>query len=178
MELIQKPMEALQKAEVGKFYINSKGSTIATVLGESMFPIIQDGWKVKIKPVNTKEIACGDVIAFGQNNLICHRLFGKFKWNKKIYLIHKGDSKNAPCGLFEEKDLVGKITEVFDKDDNKINEERWQKSFDYSVKMRLIGYIYLLLFLAKRALFGKGQNKLTQRISKLFWHFSEKIISF
>lgn len=135
-----------------------------------MYPTFKDGWKVKVKSVDVKEIACGDVVVFSKNELICHRIFGKFRWNKKIYFIHKGDSK-VIGRVFEEKDLVGKVIEVFDADGRKIDERIWQRSFDSSVKTKLLSYIYLPLFLTKRVFFGKRQNRFTHWIRRAFWKF-------
>lgn len=154
--------------KIFKFYLLKEGFSILRLTGNSMHPTLMDNWKVKVKPVETKEITSGDIIVFDQNELICHRIIGKLNWNKKLYFIHRGDSQKAGK-IFEEKDLVGKVVEVFDTDDKRIDEKIWHKSFDSISKFKLLGYIYFILFLTKRAFFGKRQNRLTRWTRRFFW---------
>lgn len=155
--------------QVYKFYLNSNNDkAIFTLEGDSMSPTLKAGWKVRVKPVGAKEINCGDIAVFSRKELICHRIIGKFRWNKKIYFIHSGDSINIGR-VFEEKTLIGKVIEVFDSDGNKINEHIWLRHYDSSIKFRLLGYIYLALYLTKRFLFGKKQNRFTRWVRMAFW---------
>lgn len=161
-------MQLNQKLIKNKSFINQK-NILFRFNGNSMLPTFKDGWKVIVRPVDTEEISYGDIAVFIQKKIICHRVLGKFRWNKKLYFIHKGDAENI-IRIFEEKDLVGKVVEASDADGNIIEQKLWHRSYNSLVKFRLLGYIYLPLFLTKRFLFGKRQNKLTYWIRKSFWH--------
>ena len=71
-------------SQINSLYIKSKKEgTIVTIEGNSMHPTLKDGWKIKVKPVDKKEISYNDVVVFKQKRMICHRLIGKFIFNKK-----------------------------------------------------------------------------------------------
>lgn len=162
-----------EKLVLGQLYnlylkCNEDKSTF-TVQGKSMLPAFKDGCKVRAKAVETKDIDLGNVVIFANNGLlICHRIIGKFRWNSKLYFIHKGDFATAG-GVFEEKDLVGKIIEAADADGKKIDKNIWQRSFNPSLKIKIASYIYLLLFLIKKVFFDKSKNRLFIWAKRYFW---------
>ena len=156
--------------QIYSFYQKSKkNETIVTLAGSSMYPALQNNWKVKVKPVDIKEIKAGDIVVFGRKKLICHRVVGKCTYNKKIYLIQKGDAHTIG-GFLEEKDFLGKVVEVFDSEDKKVNEKIWQKPVKDFKKAEFLNYTYLVLALIKGFLFNRKQNRFTRWSRTFFWH--------
>lgn len=146
----------------------NKKETIFTLDGNSMYPALQNGCKAKIRHVDIEEIKEGDIAVFGREKLICHRVMGKCKYNKKIYLIQKGDAQTIG-GFLEEKDFLGKVVEVFDSEDKKVDEKIWQKPVRNSRKAEFLTYTYLVLALIKGFLFNRKQNIFTRWSRRFFW---------
>jgi len=157
-------------SDIYKYYLMPDGSPATIdIKGDCMLPRLKDGWRAKIRPVQAEEINAGDIIVFFRNGLFCHRIKAKFRWNGKLYFLQTADISNI-AGRIDGKDLVGKVVEVFDKEGNKINEEKWKVSFEPSIKSRILIYVYIPMFLIKRLAFGMRQNKLTRLIKRGFWH--------
>lgn len=163
-------MDKNREIEIFKFYLMKKRSNLLTLTGRSMYPTLRDGWELKVKPVDGKEIRYGDIVVFDQNGLICHRIIAKFRWNKKLYFVHRGDPE-AIGRVLEEKDLVGRVIEVFDAEGKRIDENAWKWAPEPSFKFRILNCIYPTLFLIKRLFFGKRQSRFTRWIRKVFWKF-------
>ncbi|MFA5410496.1 MAG: signal peptidase I [Candidatus Omnitrophota bacterium] len=99
------------------FYLRQKGGVL-TVIGKSMLPTLQEGWKVKIAPVKPEEIKIGDVITFSSGRLFTHRVIGKFRSGGRLYFFHKGDNDYLLSKISSEY-AIGKVIEVIRSD--KIN---------------------------------------------------------
>ena len=138
-------MKPLKKLAIDTFYVQNKMDLLLTMQGTSMHPTIPEGWKVKIANTPINQIRTGDIVVFSNNTFNCHRLYGKFTWNDRTYLIHKGDARETGYGCFEAQHLVGKVTAVFDAEDRPILDTHWQKSFFSLIRMRILGILHLYL---------------------------------
>ena len=149
---------------------NQRSPLLVDIIGESMLPILKEGFKVKIIPVDAGSVNCGDIVLFRGKKMICHRVIGKFKWRKEIYFIQIGEFTGRG-GVFNQAYLVGKVIEVYDKSGNKIDEDIWQKSIP-ALPSKIFSFGYFILFTIKRFLFGRKQNGLTRIFRIALWRFS------
>ncbi|MCM8792019.1 MAG: signal peptidase I [Candidatus Omnitrophica bacterium] len=156
-------------SHIYRLYLDIKSSNLLfTLLGNSMYPTLKSGWKAKLKSINPEEIKEGDIVIFSAKKIVCHRIIGKFRWNKKYYFIHKGDNQYMGA-VFKEDMLIAKVVEVYDENNKMVDKERWQRRTLLPLSNKLLSYTYLLLFLTKRVLFKNKQNKLSRWIRKQFW---------
>ena len=165
------------ETQIRHVYLKSKPKdkeSIVSLKGKSMHPTLKDGYKVKLKTVELNEINCGDIVIFAKDKMTCHRIIGKFRWLKKIYFIHSGDAVSSH-GVFAQDDLVGKVVDVIDKQGNKIDKTIWQRPGRVA-KISNLGYIYLPLFILKRLIFGKKQNKFNRWSRMVFWRFYDRFL--
>jgi signal peptidase I len=95
-------------------YLRFEGG-ILDFKGVSMEPTFRDGDKVKIEPVEAKDIKIGDIVIFERDILVCHRILGRFRQGGKIYFWEKGD--NSGCiGYISEDDIIGKAAYLIERD--------------------------------------------------------------
>jgi len=154
-----------KKSEVYNFYLRTKGGW-GVVSGKSMEPTLKEGWKIKVEPSDEDKIKIGDIALFGQDSLTCHRIIGKVKFFGQAYFIHKGDNPSIG-GIFGAKDLMGKITKVFDEKGQGVEKEKWQYN---SVKnIKIFSYVYLFMYLVKRCICGRKINRLSCSVNQFCW---------
>jgi hypothetical protein len=161
-----------KKSEVYNFYLRTKGGW-GVVSGKSMEPTLKEGWKIKVEPSDEDKIKIVDIALFCQDILTCHRIMGKVKFFGQAYFIHKGDN-SIIGGIFGAKDLMGKITEVFDEKGQRLKIEKWKHNSFRNIK--IFSYVYLFMYLVKRCICGKKTNRLTSFINRNFWRFLLEII--
>lgn len=157
-----------KKNEMYNFYLTAKGGW-EVISGISMYPVLKHGWMVKMQPVTENDVEIGDIVGFGQNILTCHRIVGRMKFLNKTYFLHKGDNALVG-GMFEGKDLIGKVTAVSDNKGQKVNKEKWQKPKCRNIK--IINYSYLFIYLIRKSIFpGEKIDRLANLFDKFFWIF-------
>lgn len=157
--------------EAFHFYLKSKNkSTILKTSGRSMSRVIKNGWKIKIIPVSTQDTICGDIVVFIQGGIICHRILGKIKIGKKVYMLQRGDSSLYGSHL-EKKDLVGKVVEVFDEHGNVVEKKFWAKFNVPLTLIKVLSYGYFFLLFTKRLVFGRKSSFFSRYVKSFFWSF-------
>ncbi len=152
------------KNEISKLMLESKEGW-AIVSGISMYPILKNNWRIKIKSVDIADIKVGDIVVFSKrDNLICHRIIDEVAFLNKRYFIQKGDS-SIRGGVFKDDDFIGKVISAIDEDGNVVTLDGI--SFSHS---KLSSYIYLWLFLIKGFFFKKKANKYTAYMHQKIWN--------
>lgn len=83
-----------------------------TVNGNSMYPLVRDGDKVGITPVETYEI--GDIVVYKNKAIVMHRLVDirVILHGKNIY-IAKGDNNLMRDPPLMERCIIGKVTAIY-----------------------------------------------------------------
>jgi len=157
----------MKRNKVLNCYLRTKTVT-GIIKGNSMFPALKVGWKIKMEPSDKNNIKIGNIISFGKDVLTCHRIIGKFRFFNNIYLIHKGDNSSVG-GIFAAKGPVYKAVEVFNENNEKIDETRWANS--HFKRINNLAYFYLILYLVKRYIFSQRTNKLTTYSNRFCWRF-------
>ncbi len=153
-------------SEIYNFYLKARGD-LGIIKGESMYPALKEGLKIKVEQTDENDIKVGDIVVFGKDHFVCHRIIGKFKFFGQTYFLHKGDS-SVVGGIFESKDLVGKVVEAFEED-RRLDREKWRGRYFNDNKVK--GYIYLLLYLLKRFIWREKTNRLSRFIYRYYWKF-------
>ncbi len=133
-------------ADVLNFYHQTKGSE-GIIKGKSMYPTLKENWKIRIRPVDVNKIKVGDIVVFKTHEFNCHRILRKFKFLERIYFLHKGDNSSI-AGIFEGKNFVGIVTEVFDE--NGVKVENFNCLNIPSRKIKGMGVFYFAKYLIKR----------------------------
>ncbi len=138
------------------------------ISGNSMYPTLKMGWKIKAEPLDKNNIKIGNIVIFGADVLTCHRIIGKVKFFNNIYFIHRGDNSHIG-GIFAAKDKICRVVEVFNENNEKVSEARWANS--YFKRLSNLSWIYLILYLVKRYIFLQRANRLTIYANRLCWRF-------
>lgn len=80
--------------------------------GWSMAPLIKPGCKLKINLSKRLKIVKGDIVLIAvKNRFITHRIIKIYKNKDNKYLI-KGDNKSKPNGIYQRKDILGKVEKI------------------------------------------------------------------
>ena len=92
-------------------FISVKGYLLVTVSGASMYPVLQDGEKVKVVPCSTYE--AGDILVYGYEpeGILVHRLLRK----QDGRYFCKGDNSFRIESVTIQQ-IVGKV--IIERDDN------------------------------------------------------------
>ena len=138
-------------------------------LGDSMSPTIEAGSKLIWENVPVSSIALGDIIIFKTPaKLVCHRLIARYKIKDKIFFLERGDSRFCNANLIQLEAIVGKVTKIETKDKETVFLNNRKTSFLRQAKFLILGYGMMWAHYLKRILFGRRQNRLTQRLRFLF----------
>lgn len=176
LELKEKIQEKV-KINAYYFYLQTKGGTI-TYKGSSMFPVLKDGWKIRVEPKNLEGISKGDILVFVYNSgLTVHRTIGKFKKGKRIFFLQKGDVVNFG-GIIKAEQVIGRVVEVLDPPVGKIDNGLWKKQNSIFITCSLVFcFIYVLLSYLKRGILGSKKNYITNWLYQIYWKLSFLILS-
>jgi hypothetical protein len=130
-----------------------------------MSPVIKHGWKIKIMPTDEDKVRIGDIVAFGNSVIVCHRIVAKLRFLGKIYFIQKGDN-SIVGGIFDSKSLIGRVEEVIDSQGKATDREIWRTT---SVqKTSFYHWIYLFLYFFKKK-FLKINCQLSNNFNVFLW---------
>jgi hypothetical protein len=135
------------------------------IAGESMYPFLQKGYRVKTESAGAEMIHPGDIIVFGHKTLTCHRLMAKVRLGRSLYLVHKGDH-SLLGGILRAKSEVARVREVFDRGGLLVKPEKWQRPV--GIRLNAVFGIYVGLYLIKQ-LFLKGESRLSTLINRWCW---------
>jgi len=138
------------------------------ISGNSMYPALRMGWKVKAEPLDRNNVKIGNIVIFGADALTCHRIVGKIKFFNSTYFIHRGDNSYIG-GIFAAKDQICRVVEVFNENNEKVNEAGWANS--YFKRPGNLSWIYLMLYLVKRHIFLQRADRLAIYANRLCWRF-------
>jgi hypothetical protein len=141
------------------------------IVGGSMCPSLQKGYKVKTEPARAGMIQLGDIIVFGEKTLTCHRIVAKVKLCNSTYLIHKGDHSFIG-GILKAEAAVAKVTEVFDQEGTLVAPEKWYRK--PRVNMNVAFSIYAALYMAKLVFLKRG-NRFSRFINRQCWIVTSRL---
>jgi len=155
-------------------YLKLKGGQFSHK-GNSMEPILRDGCTVDIKPVAPDDLKIGEVVVFSKNFpkdiLVCHRIMGKFKRNKKIYYLEKGDNVDY-VGVISADDIIGRVESIIDNGQMKhIDGYLATNKFFLNLVCRIIDFHNRASYNMKEVIFLGKKNKLTAFLGKAIWRF-------
>ncbi|MBU4311148.1 MAG: hypothetical protein KJ706_00300 [Candidatus Omnitrophica bacterium] len=147
--------------------------------GESMFPTLKEGWKIRFKPAPPEDIEAGDIVVLGRSSFKCHRIISRFKSRGKTYFFHKGDNSEA-IELIPEDLIIGRVIEIIDTDSCSVVDDRAWKGRRYSSVSCIFGYLiyicYTVLANIKKGLLGKRRTRITDAIRDFYWNLSSLIL--
>jgi signal peptidase I len=129
------------------------------LVGKSMLPTVETGFKVKSTPVEHREIRIGDIVII-KNKIkhICHRIVGKFRIGKEIYFLEKGDNKAWFSCISADK-IVSKVIEVETLDKVILRDVFFTIPTYKLIKYKVLSLFYSLAQRLKLLLFGKERNR-------------------
>ncbi|MBU4312559.1 MAG: S26 family signal peptidase [Candidatus Omnitrophica bacterium] len=156
-----------KETQLKNLYLKLKGG-IFEFKGSSMEPTLMEGCRLKIEPSTTNDIKPGDIVVFGREVLICHRVLSRVKVFNKIYFLEMGDNTDRP-NVISEDEIIGKVVSV-------IEGEKVIGADSYAVKRNILfyplGFIsFSLIFTAyflKRLDFLR-ENLILRKLGALIW---------
>jgi len=154
--------------ELRNVYLKFKGG-ILDFNGESMEPIFKNGDRVKIEPIEPKSIRVGDIIVFNRNILICHRVWGRFKKDGRLYFLERGD--NSTCmGVVSEDDIIGKAVYIIGKGRIKKSSFCFNKEIIILLLLEVMMYPYIRISdFMKRRIFFEKSNLFSRIFGTIIW---------
>ena len=161
-------------SKLSQVIIDKKYKIRVSIIGESMYPLLQTHDTIIIAPAKISDLLYGDIIVYTRGeNLICHRIIKKFKTDNNITLITKGDnSLNLDLPLLEDN-IIGKVIEI-EIQNRKIclNCISWRIFNNiiatYSV---LFLFAYRGMFSLKKSIMGDRNNHFTRFGSKILFKY-------
>jgi len=139
---------------------------ICTMKTNSMTPAIKQGWKAKVIPIEPARLKIGDIVVFYRNNLVCHRLIGIFRKKNGGFLFWEKGDANSNFRILDDKDVLGKVIEVRDKNNNIVNPKYWEKCNLYD---SVFIFLHKKLVVFRRIIFKEKKNLITHLAGTLFW---------
>ena len=149
------------------FYLKTKGGWMTTT-GSCMYPLLQEGSRIRVAPVEPESLEPLQLIVFEAKELVCHRLIKRIKLFSNYWFIHKGD-KPAVGGVCSADDLIGTVAEITDKNGNKIVDTGYPEGAKKTAGLTC--YFYVLMYILKRSIWGVKQNKLSRFLNAFCWRF-------
>ncbi|TRZ95966.1 S26 family signal peptidase [bacterium] len=144
------------------------GSEYNFLVGKSMLPTIETGFKVKSIPVRHQEIRVGDIVIIKNKiQYICHRVIGKFSIGKEIYFLEKGDNLTSLRCLPADK-IVSKVIEVETLDKVILTSNHFKIPAHKLIKYKALSVFYSLAQRLKLLLFGKNYNRFVSWLKPRF----------
>jgi signal peptidase I len=93
--------------------LKTNGSLCIQAFGQRMFPFIQDGDFIRIKPVEVNKIKKGDILfCYLSDQLVAHRLVKKISKNGETFFVTKADSGISLNAPIQPKDILGKVVSI------------------------------------------------------------------
>lgn len=135
-----------------------------------MQPIFKEGWRAKVRPLDYEQVRYGDVVALSRHEtIIVHRVIGKFQRKGRSFFLEKGDNTPIPKTTPADS-LIGKVIEVFDENDMKVDNKQWQQhSKILTLYSTIISFVYKLLNYIKFSLIGSRRSYLTRFVYRIYW---------
>jgi radical SAM protein with 4Fe4S-binding SPASM domain len=90
--------------------VQSSQPRLLTVHGRSMWPLLKNGDKVAVAPVNPGQTRFGDIICFAHPP-VCHRIIAKFKREGEPAVLEKGDHIRVGT-VVPLREITGKVIAV------------------------------------------------------------------
>lgn len=159
--------ERIKKQSI-HFYLQVRGGIIG-FRGNSMFPVLKEGFQIKVEPVNIKKIGIGDIIVFDDTNkLIVHRVIGKIKRGNRLFFLEKGDNSSL-VGIRSPESVIGEV-KIAIEPSLKINVDLWRKqNFIFIIWCSTICLLYTVLSKIKRAILKNRMNCVTKYLYNFYW---------
>jgi len=144
------------------------GSEYNFLVGKSMLPTIETGFKVKSAPVEYREIRIGDIVIIKyKNKYICHRIVGKFRIGEEVYFLERGD--NVPrLNCVPADKIVSKVTEVERLDKAILTSDHFKIPAYKLIKYKALSVFYCFAQRLKLLLFGKDYNSFVSWLKPRF----------
>lgn len=106
-------MNNINGVMVSNVILESGRQLSISATGTSMYPTIQNGDRIVVRPAKANNISIGDVILYtGNGEMIAHRLIRKLKKNGRMILVTKGDAlpwfDNPPAP----ENVIGKVITI------------------------------------------------------------------
>jgi len=130
-----------------------------------MLPTIKSGDKLSVIPVNPEEVIAGDIVVFRGEDIICHRIVGKYIIKDKLYFLEKGD--NRKLGFVRKLapgKIIGKVT-VVETPEGKKQDYRVFCSKYIKLRCAVFTSIYRLGLGVKNLFFGEKPKGLACKIT-------------
>ncbi|MCX6582681.1 MAG: SPASM domain-containing protein [Candidatus Aminicenantes bacterium] len=90
--------------------VQSSQPRLFTIHGRSMWPLLKNGDKVTVVPVNPGQTRFGDIICFAHPP-VCHRIIAKFKREGEPAVLEKGDHIRVGT-VVPLREITGKVVAV------------------------------------------------------------------
>lgn len=90
--------------------VRSLKPRLLTVHGRSMWPLLKNGDKVTVAPVNPDQTRFGDIICFDYPP-VCRRVIAKFNWRGEPAVLEKGDHTRIGT-VVPLREITGKVAAI------------------------------------------------------------------
>ena len=101
-------------------YMNKKRKKmimLASSVGESMYPIIHNRDRLRIRIDSNVNYQIGDIVAYLRDGrLIAHRIIKIIKIGKRKIYYFKGDNNSGIDSYVKKKSILGKVEEIISSD--------------------------------------------------------------
>ncbi len=159
--------EIIKKQSI-HFYLQVRGGIIG-FRGNSMFPVLQEGYRIKVEPVDIKKIGIGDIIVFDDTDkLIVHRVIGKIKRGNRLFFLEKGDNSSL-IGMRLPASVIGEVKAIIEPSLG-IDVNLWRKqNFIFIIWCSTVCSLYTVLSKIKRVILKNGVNSVTKYLYNFYW---------
>ncbi|MCO5141645.1 MAG: S26 family signal peptidase [Oligoflexia bacterium] len=147
---------------------SSKHSQTAIIEGVSMWPLLRPGYLAKYKRGNLNQLNEGDIIVIrsrgrkSEKHIAIHRLLGRIG----PYFLESGDNTYT-AALIHEKDILGKVVEVFSHDGSKVKLPKFKPGKKSSF-FTSCAHLFFYLHESKNQVLGSKKSKILWNASVLY----------
>ncbi|PJC49081.1 MAG: hypothetical protein CO035_00085, partial [Candidatus Omnitrophica bacterium CG_4_9_14_0_2_um_filter_42_8] len=135
----------------------------------SMEPVFKNGDKVKVEPIESINIKVGDIIVFNRNILVCHRAWGRFKKDDRLYFLERGDN-STHMGVVSEDDIIGKAVYIIGKGRIKKPSFCFNRGIIILLLLEVMMYPYIRISdFMKRRIFFEKSNLFSRVFGTIIW---------
>jgi hypothetical protein len=158
------------KEQARLFFLKSKRNTL-TICGKSMYPSLREGWHAEVSPAEERDIRVGDIVVFpaGQN-LIVHRIIGRFIVTGTVLFLQKGDNEAIP-GRIGDGRVIGRVTRVMTGDGSEVPRGTWRYGETKRFFLTFVTTVLWGLYSLEKAVMGNKHKDLARGLQVIYWAF-------
>lgn len=130
-----------------------------------MLPTLKGGDRLKVVPVDPQKLTVGDIAVLHKDNIVCHRIVGRYKVKDRLFFLEKGDNRNKGfVKTVSAKEVMGRVIAV-ETEDGEVRDYRMISNNIIKLRCRIFGIIYRFGKKIEKILFSNSPKGFKEKVA-------------